>query len=467
MFDTKNVLCNNHSHQHCYNLSCMNILWRLHHWLEGTSLTSDLPQRVQDTIKKQQDASEILISWIQLAVILTFATLYAISPKAFSDDIMLTPVPWAIGLYLIFTVIRVVLAHLFYLPRWLLWISVALDVVLLMGLIWTFHIQYEQPPSFYLKAPTILYVFIFISIRALRFDPGFVVLSGVAAALGWLVMVSYAIINAPIEVSITRDYIQYMTSNDILIGAEFDKIISILVVTAILTIGITRARNRLVSEIAVASVASDLSRFLPSQVVDQVTRSATRMETGYCESGQATILFFDIEAFTKISEQLAPQQLVATLNDYFETVAAPISKHGGVICQFQGDAVLASFNIPQKDENHAEKAILAAIEILQEVANRRFNGVELSIRIGINTGSIVGGLVGTKNQVGYTIHGNAVNLASRLEQLNKVTDTRILISESTFNLAPTCQGHLRSLDAQEIRGQKEPVQVYTLATNIN
>ncbi len=436
---------------------------RLHGRLEGTHLTRSLPKRVLDSIGEQQDASEILIGWVQLAFILTMAALYSASPKAFSEDTMFAPVPWAIVAYLVFTVIRLALAHRRSLPRWLLWVSVALDVALLLGLIWTFHVQYEQPPSFYLKSPTLLYVFIFIAIRALRFDPGFVVLSGSMAALGWLGMVGYALYFTPDSVGITRNYVEYMTSNRILVGAELDKVISISVVTGVLAVGIARARRHLVKAVSEANAVSDLSRFLPEQVANQVRQSAHRLEAGFCEARDATIMYLDIEGFTAIGERLEPDELVATLNDYFATVAQPINRRGGVICQFQGDAILASFNLPNPDPNHADSAIDAAVDILSLVRERTFGrGVTLNVRIGVNSGTVVGGLVGTPTQVGYTVHGNDVNLAARLEQFNKDTGTRLLISESAQKLARKSRDRLAPVGDFAIRGQTRNTRVYTL-----
>ncbi len=438
------------------------IQW-LHGRLEGTHLTANLPKRVLDSISEQQDASEILIGWVQLAFILTMATLYAASPKAFSEQTMFAPVPWAIAAYLAFTMIRLVMAHRRTLPRKLLWLSVIADIALLLGLIWTFHVQYEQPPSFYLKSPTLLYVFIFIAIRALRFDPGFVVLSGAVAALGWLGMVGYALYFTPNSVGITRDYVEYMTSNRILVGAEFDKVISIVVVTAVLAVGIARARRHLIKAVSEQSAVNDLARFLPEQVASQMRHSAHRLEAGFCEAREATIVYFDIEAFTSIGERLQPNELVTTLNDYFAAVAQPINCRGGAICQFQGDAILASFNLPNPDPNHADSAIGAAVDILALVGGRTFGrGVRLNVRIGVNSGTVVGGLVGTPTQVGYTIHGNDVNLAARLEQLNKETRTRLLVSQSTRDLARNHHDLLMEVGEFAIRGQTRDTRAYTL-----
>jgi len=100
-------------------------------------------------------------------------------------------------------------------------------MMLLFGLIWCFHIQYGQPPAFYLKAPTLLYVFIFIALRALRFEARYVLISGFAAAAGWLALVVYAAAFDPRGMAVTRNYVEYMTSARILWGAEIDKVIAI------------------------------------------------------------------------------------------------------------------------------------------------------------------------------------------------------------------------------------------------
>ncbi len=203
--------------------------------LVGNSASGvDVPDRVRLAIAEQQDAAERLIAWIQFGIIVTFGILYSISPKTSDIDPWMTPVGMSLGAYFVFSVFRVWLAYRIRLPAWFLSLSVAADLTLLMMLIWSFHIQYDQPASFYLKAPTLLYVFIFIALRALRFEARFVLLAGIFSALGWLILVFYVISIDPQDNMITRDYVAYMTSNTILLGAEFDKIISILMVTGIL-----------------------------------------------------------------------------------------------------------------------------------------------------------------------------------------------------------------------------------------
>lgn len=434
----------------------------VHNWLAGKSTVGNIPRRITENIENQQQASEKIIGWTQLAIIIAFTVLYTLTPKTFTDTASFEPVPWALAAYLIFTLIRLYLSYEKNLNFVFLLLSIIVDITLLFGLIWSFHIQYEQPASFYLKAPTLLYVFIFISLRALRFEPGFVVFAGLTAACGWLALSYYAISTTGME-NITRDYVEYLTSNKILIGAEWDKVISILVVTAVLTAVIARGQRLLKQSIQSNTAAEDLSRFVPDVIAQQIKQHSHEPDLRQTETGECSILFADLEDFTSISESMSPKQLVTTLNSYFAVAAEPIHKYGGVINQFQGDAILASFNIPKQNPQHAVNAIKAGLEILSTLNNTDFSGVKLSVRIGVNTGEVTGGLVGIPERLNYTIHGDDVNIASRLEQLNKEFNTRLLLSEKTKDMAGDVFDY-RLIDERSLRGRSTPMKIFTVTS---
>src|ERR1700722_18612318 len=126
------------------------------------------------------------------------------------------------------------------------------------------------------------------------------------------------------------------------------------------------------------------------------------------EIRDATILFTDIAGFTTIAEYLAPHELVAALNDYLETVLAPIRAHGGVVNTFIGDGLFASFNMPLLCEDHAAAAVRAAIDIQRAVSSRTFGdqGVALATRIGISSGPVIGGSVGAGQRMSFTLLGD-------------------------------------------------------------
>ena len=133
-------------------------------WLFGGDGYYDLPESVRQSIEKQQNISERLIGWIQLAILSLFSILYTAAPKAIPEGATFEPVPIFLSAYFVFTCVRLYLTYKDKLAMWVLILSVLVDMGLLLALIWSFHLQYMQPPSFYLKAPTLLYIFIFIYI---------------------------------------------------------------------------------------------------------------------------------------------------------------------------------------------------------------------------------------------------------------------------------------------------------------
>ena len=138
------------------------------------------------------------------------------------------------------------------LPEWLLYVSVVVDMALLLGLIYFLHYKYAQTAVFNLKAPALLYVFLFIALRALRFEARFVIFAGLTAAAGWLALIFYALSGRGGPPNETTDFVEYMTSNAFLIQAEVEKLLAILLTTAVLAIAISRARHLLVRRSAKA-----------------------------------------------------------------------------------------------------------------------------------------------------------------------------------------------------------------------
>lgn len=424
----------------------------------GQPVNRQPPVRIRETIAHLQVQSEILIGWVQLGLVLFFFTLYTLARKP-TDPMQFQPVPWVLGAYMAFTIVRLLLAYRRIIAAWFLAGSVIIDVGLLMLLIYSYHIQYLQPAAFYLKAPTLLYVFLFIGLRTLRFDPIYVLVAGLSAAAGWAVMVAIALAEPSLTSRVTRDYGLYLTSNRILIGAEVDKIICILLVTAVLAVAIVRARRLLMQAVTDATVAQDLSRFVAPEVTNHIVGADRPIEPGHGEVKMASILFTDIEGFSTLSEQMTPHELMPLLNAYFTAVAEVIDRYGGVITAYNGDAMMIGFNTARPDPEHAAHALRTALGIQQVVSERRFgDGSRLSTRCGINTGLLAAGAVGTADRLLFTVYGDEVNIAARLEQLNKQFGTYVLATEQTMTAAGT--GFVcRPMGMVPVRGRTEPVSV--------
>ena len=204
-------------------------------------------------------------------------------------------------------------------------------------------------------------------------------------------------------------------------------------------------------------IRETLGRFVPEEVASSLLTGGGQIQP---QQTEATILFCDIESFTQLTESLGPIKIVEVLNAYFSAMVEILERHGGVVTQFQGDAILATFNVPISNEHHAENAIRAAQEMLTCVAEIAFSNQPLSIRIGINTGPVVAGAIGAEGRLNYTVHGDAVNLAARLESLNKEYGTCLMVSGNTVALAR--EFTFQKVGESAVRGQTQTIALYTL-----
>jgi class 3 adenylate cyclase len=175
---------------------------------------------------------------------------------------------------------------------------------------------------------------------------------------------------------------------------------------------------------------------------------------------EATLMFTDIAGFTGLAERMKPDEVARLLNEYLSTVVPVIQRHGGVVNNFIGDGLFASFNLPLPQEKHAAAAVQAALEIQQALdASPLFTKLALRTRIGLNTGTVIGVTIGAENRLNYALLGDAVNIASRVEQLNKQFGTRILATESTVRAAGALETCTR-LGETDVRGHEGNIVVH-------
>ncbi len=416
------------------------VLRRLASLILGPPVAGHLPERVQAQIARDQAESEILIGWVQIAGIAFFAVLYSLARKTFPEDAKLEPVPWALGFYFVFTVIRLALAHARRLPQWMIVVSIVVDIAVLLVTIWSFHIQYMQPPGFSLKGPTMLYLFGLIALRALRFDPRYVAMAGAAAVIGWIVLVGYAVALAPVTSDVTGDYVRYLTSPDVLIGGEVDKILTLIMVTAVLAIALSRARKQLIRSVSESQAAAELSRFFSPEIARRITGSDDMVKPGEGILREAAILFVDLRGFTTLSRRVGPTETVALLSSYQSIVIPAVQGHGGSIDKFLGDGVMATFGAAAPSETYARDALAAALAI--DAGMRAWNerrvgrgSKPLAWGMGLATGEVVFGAVGDASRLEYTVIGDAVNLAAKLEKHCKATSARLTATTEALALA--------------------------------
>ncbi len=440
-------------------------LGRLARLAFGPPLPAAMPQRIAAAIGREQARSEILVSLIQIAAIIGFFFLYSLTPKAFPPDVPFEPVPVALWVYAGFTLWRLYLAIGERLTRTVLAFSVIVDITVLMVTIWSFHVQYGAPPAIYLKAPTLMYVFILIALRTLRFEPGFVILAGISAAIGWLTLVAYAIWTQE-GMLLTRDFAKYMTSYSILIGAEVDKVVSILMVTAILALALHRARKLLVRAAVEGQAAADLKRFFAPEIAGRITENEGELMAGSAEMRDAAVVFIDLRGFTRLTERLPPADVMQLLGEYQSLMAKAVRASGGSIDKFMGDGILASFGAVRPSQHYAADA-LAAMEAVLETG-QRWTAARLAqgrpapaVAAAVTTGPVMFGTVGDAERLEYTVLGETVNLAAKLEKHCKTEAVAGIVMDDTYRLAEA-QGFAAGLDwelrsARQVEGVSRPV----------
>ncbi|MEX3011701.1 adenylate/guanylate cyclase domain-containing protein [Hoeflea sp. TYP-13] len=430
-----------------------------------------MPERVRAAIDERERANEIMARLIQLTIVLLFSAIYTISPKT-SPDEAFSPVPYVLGAYLVVSIIGLIWSIRQKLPHWSVYGSILFDFGLLYSLMVSFHIQYMQPASFILKAPTLLYVFIFIAIRALRFEARFVIAAGMVAAAGWAAVIIYVTRIDSGDNMLTRSYVEYLTSNSILIGAEIDKILSILFVTGVLTLVVNASKNLLVSAVTEEQAASDLSRFFDTSIASGIRESADRLEAGKGENREAAILFIDIRGFTRMAAAMEASDVMLTLSRYQSRVVPIVQQCGGVIDKFMGDGIMATFSFAGDRAAGSLKAIEAAESILRDCDKWAAEEPALKvisstgIGLGVASGPVAFGAVGQENRLEITVIGSAVNYSAKLEKHNKVIGSRLIAAAATYREALE-KGYAGALQAefttQQLEGVAEPQEIAVLS----
>lgn len=204
--------------------------------------------------------------------------------------------------------------------------------------------------------------------------------------------------------------------------------------------------------------------YLSPAVIDRILVDPHALKLGG-ERRELSILFMDLAAFTSLSEGLEPEELTALLNDYLSDMTDIILEEGGTLDKYLGDAILAFWNAPLGQDDHATRACRAAVRCQRRLIERGPDfrarcGRELRARIGLHTGPVVVGNMGSRQRFDYTVLGDAANLASRLEGANKHFGTETLISETTLSQAGAFQ--CRALGPMRVVGRQEPVEVFEL-----
>lgn len=235
-----------------------------------------------------------------------------------------------------------------------------------------------------------------------------------------------------------------------------------------LTYVVVTASDFIQAEMERRKTKAMFSRYVSADVVNELMKNPDEISLGG-KKQVVTIMFADIRGFTAFSENKDPVDVITRLNEYLSAMTDSIQKHGGTLDKYLGDGLMAFFGAPIYFEDHVERAVQVAREIQQKVVelNKKWaeeqNAVPLLVAVGINTGPVVVGNVGSTERMDYTLIGEDANLASRVEALTKLFETLVLVSERSYDILPEgpTKDSLHYVGEELVKGFTKPIKVYS------
>jgi adenylate cyclase len=320
------------------------------------------------------------------------------------------------------------------------------------------------------------YFFLLIASAAFSYSPRLLLWSGLSVALTWGIggfivrgshdgLVTWG--DIPADASGETFMRIFLNPSFFAIGSRVQEILIVLSVSGLLALVARRARRVVVRQAEAererASIAETFGKYVPEEIARGLIADHGAFKP---QQRIATVMFTDIEGFTSLAETMDPAEVLLMLDDYFEALGTRISAEGGVVGQFQGDALIATFNVPVPNENHAAAALRAGLAIQEIMDRESFRGKKLRTRIGLNIGPVVSGSVGSRGRRSYTVYGDVVNAAARIEALNKEFGTTILAAEAT--IAGAGDGfEATEVARRTIRGRSEPTTLFAVTAPVS
>jgi adenylate cyclase len=316
-----------------------------------------------------------------------------------------------------------------------------------------------------IKNPLFLYYLVPLATTALQFRPRllFVAITTMFLFYGWMIL--YGLTHG---MKLTNDWLRYILGPDVVLSDILTKPIPLVCLALILAYVAYRAMYMIQRIGDVESQRASLARYFSPDVVEELSSSHSSLGPGVRQ--KVTILFSDIRNFTKMSERMQPDELASFLTDFRNRMTTAIFQNGGTIDKFVGDAIMATFGTPRPsataglDTKNALRAGVAMMRALTMLNDERAIAKQnpIGIGIGIHTGEVFSGTIGSEGMVEYTVIGDAVNTASRIESLCKLLKTDFLISSQ---VASEIEGMVpvEKMRQVKVKGKEQPLQVYRVA----
>ncbi|MGH6898337.1 MAG: adenylate/guanylate cyclase domain-containing protein [Geminicoccaceae bacterium] len=336
------------------------------------------------------------------------------------------------------------------------------------------------PPQMTLRNGTFVYFFFVLAIVALSYSPRLVLFAGLVGALAWSVG-AWLIARIPgtltsfghgPEMSPDQRLGQHLDPRFVDLDVLIQDVIVLLIVAGILAAGVWRSRRLVLRQAVAARERANLARYFAPTMVDRLARADQPL--GAVRAQPVAVLFADIAGFTRLAEHEAPEQVIALLRGLHARLEAAVFEHQGTLDKYLGDGVMATFGTPDAGPDDAGNALAAARAMLASIdAWNRARAVQgeppVHLSVGIHYGEVVLGDIGSARHLEFAVIGDAVNVASRLEELSRTLATRLVASDALVEAVRAAGGRQATILAgleraapQTLRGRSAPVALWVL-----
>ncbi|MCW2306353.1 adenylate/guanylate cyclase domain-containing protein [Rhodobium gokarnense] len=346
------------------------------------------------------------------------------------------------------------------------------------------------PPPFYvegwtpqinLRLPNILYAGIFLVGMALSYSPTLVVWTGLsltaawAAGYLWIASLPGSVTNTSrqmLDGGFTPEEVirRFLDPQSVSLTVLTNQVIFLLLITSLLTLAVWRSRRLLRRQVAAEAQRSALSRYFSPNIVRELSTSGDALIRP--ERHQAAVLFADMVGFTGLSEGRSPEALMGLLSEFHGRLARTAFAHDGTVDKYIGDAIMVHFGTPRTRDDDPVRALSCAVAMIADIESwsrerQRFGSEPIHLGIGVHYGDVLVGNIGDERRLEYTILGDAVNVASRLERLTREIGCTLVVSDNLVRAVRQAGGDpaaiapaLKAYPARTVRGRKAPVAIW-------
>ncbi len=348
----------------------------------------------------------------------------------------------------------------------------AIDIAVLatLPLIWYVSVGGNAvEPAYMLKTQITVVTLAIVVLNALAFRPLYPILSATGGVIVHLALLAF-VLRDP-RTNLSSDFVD--SAMGPALSLEFVLVSVIIIATAGGALGYLTliARRTVAQGVALEVANAQISRYFSPGVASRIADEADALLGVGGRNQDVAVMFCDIRGFTTITENLPPSEVVGFLSQYHERMVEVIFEFGGTIDKFIGDAIMVTFGTPDPRDDDAERSVRAALAMNAALADlntdRKRKGLtEIRHGIGIHFGSVVAGNIGTEDRLEYTVIGDTVNVASRIQDACKAVGEALLISEAVRQQLPS-DIRVRALPEQSVKGREAPVQIYAVERPAN